>query len=257
MAKIVPITPQTHGQRSWRRPPHFGFSAREAFIFLSIGELPQAALRYPICFVRYGESLRVVALVGLEPGSNLCLTPEGGWLESYLPILMRTYPFALMPTESGERVLCVDDDCGLVQPGMGAQPFYNSEGGLDTPVAELMRLLVRFEQEKVVGEQITSLLDKLGLVVPWDLSIPAPGGGIRKVEGLFTIDEEKMNALSDEDFISLRRAGGLSLAYCQMLSTQNIVTLVQRAQARRAAAAAAPAPVVAPPMELDFSSFGR
>lgn len=241
--------------RSWRRPPHQGFAAREAFIFLGLSELPQASMRFPLCLIRYGETLRIVALVGLEPGSNLFIGPDGLWLDSYAPVMMRTYPFALMPTESGDRVLCVDEDCGLIQPGMGAQPFYNADGGLDTAVADIMRMLVRFEQEKVAADQLTGLLEKLGLVIPWDLSIPAPGGGIRKVEGLLTLDEEKLHALSDEDFIALRRAGGLSLAYCQMLSTQNIMNLVQRDQARRAAAT--PAPVVAPPMELDFSSFGR
>jgi hypothetical protein len=45
------------------------------------------------------------------------------------------------------------------------------------------------------------------------------------VEGLFSIDEAGLNKLDDEDFLTLRKAGGLALAYAQLLSMGQLAVL--------------------------------
>jgi hypothetical protein len=54
----------------------------------------------------------------------------------------------------------------------------------------------------------------------------------KPVTGLFRIDEARLNALDDEGFLKLRKAGGLSIAYAQLLSMNNIQMLAQLAEAR-------------------------
>ena len=47
------------------------------------------------------------------------------------------------------------------------------------------------------------------------------------VSGLFRIDEAALKKLDDEDFLSLRKVGGLTIAYGQLFS-MNQVALLER-----------------------------
>jgi hypothetical protein len=48
-------------------------------------------------------------------------------------------------------------------------------------------------------------------------------GRATPVPGFFRVDETAINSLSDEAFLKLRRAGGLALAYLQLLSMNQMV----------------------------------
>ena len=54
--------------------------------------------------------------------------------------------------------------------------------------------------------------------------------GGQKVEGLFRIDEAALNGLDADALIEVRNAGGLTMAYCQLLSMQHMSILGTLAQ---------------------------
>ena len=62
------------------------------------------------------------------------------------------------------------------------------------------------------------------MIKPWNLTI-REGENERKIEGLYCIDEVKMKELSGNDLVELRDAGGLTVAYGQLLSMLNVNTL--------------------------------
>ena len=52
------------------------------------------------------------------------------------------------------------------------------------------------------------------------------------VEGLFCVDEAALNKLDDEDFLAARKAGGLALAYAQLLSMNQLAVLERLGELR-------------------------
>jgi hypothetical protein len=62
------------------------------------------------------------------------------------------------------------------------------------------------------------------LFQPWPLTVRTAEGE-RQIEGLHRIDEARLNALDAQALHRVHAAGGLVVAYCQLLSMGNIQTL--------------------------------
>ncbi len=250
MATITAVSKSVHQRMSWRVPQHLGFASREVVLVLGSAEVARALLHLPIAFLRQDGALSMVALVGVNQGENLMISSDGRWLAAYVPFQLKSYPFVLAPAPNGELVLCIVEANGNVVDGPGGHPFFDNEGQLDPLVKKTMDALVSFEREKAFCSNCAAQLEAAGVLKPWDLTMPTYQGP-RKIEGLYQVDESGLSALDDSAFLGLRKTGALTLAYCQMLSMQNITFLAQRAQIAPPAA-----PVAAPPMELDFSRLG-
>lgn len=67
-------------------------------------------------------------------------------------------------------------------------------------------------------------LQNAGVLEPWEIKVKK-GDGIQSVEGLYRVNEGKLNKLPAEEFMLLRDSGALVLAYCQLLSIRNNQTL--------------------------------
>jgi hypothetical protein len=92
------------------------------------------------------------------------------------------------------------------------------------------------------------------LVKPWPVKLKTESGETM-VEGLHCIDETALNALPPDALLELRNTGALALAYCQLLSMQNLQLLGQFAQ--RSAAMAVVQPLPTPPENsLNFQLSG-
>ena len=251
MPSYVAINPVEHKGKSWRGPSNFLFSTDRSVLFPGLNELTRLALIVTLAFIREGERVRMVAVLGLEPNTNLYLTPEGAWALPYVPAALQAYPFALGPAPSGDLILCVDQGSGLVYDNTNAHPFFSFDGVLDPAVKKLMDLLVLYEQQRINCDLLSKQLCAAGVLMPWNITLSTPLGE-RVVEGLYTIDEAKFLGLESEAFLALRASGALTMAYCQMLSTHHMDGLIQKAAAR----AKLEATNIGAPMELDFSRLG-
>ncbi len=72
-------------------------------------------------------------------------------------------------------------------------------------------------------ETVNALADA-GLIMPWKINLKQ-GEKVVPVESLFCIDEAALNKLDDEDFLAVRKGGGLALAYAQLLSMKQFALL--------------------------------
>lgn len=250
MATLTAISTNVHSQKSWRPPQSIGFARGEVVLALGSSEIPRATPHLPMGFLRQEDRLEMVALVGFIAGQSLMISPEGRWLADYVPFQLKSYPFALAPAPNGEMALCIIEADGNVVNGSVGHPFFDGAGQLDAVVKQMMDALVLFEKEKTVSRNWAAQLEAVGVLKPWDLNVQTYLG-VRQVEGLWQIDESALNALDDAAFLELRKTGALTIAYCQMLSTQNISRLVKLAQTPPFTPSLAP-----PAMELDFSRIG-
>ena len=261
MSTMMPITRERHEAKRWLRPTNYGFSSRDTVVPLVLSELPRAALAMPIGFVSHEEQYLPVALVGLAPGQNLFVSSDSLWLSHFVPSAYKLYPFALLPASEGGEVLCINEGSGLVTDGPEGELFLREDGEPSKIVADIFASLQEISAYRLATRSVCALLKAHELIQPWPIGDKTQSEG-HFVDGLFCINEEALDALSDEAFLELRAARALTVAFCQLLSMQHLPGLKQMAEARAAVAMPTGTPSTKAGLEvldhdrpLDFGRF--
>lgn len=265
MPKFQAVAKGTHQNLRWKRYTSYTFVAQDTLAPLVAQELVRAALHLPIALVArdaQGTQFAPMAVLGVLPGHNLFVAPDGRWLGGYTPAAYRSHPFALAATPDGQQVLAVDADSGLItdSPNSG-EPFYDSEGKPTQAVQEIVGFLTQVQANRAQTERICAALAQHQLIQPWPVTIQTPAGE-RTLSGLHRIDEAAFNALPADALKALQHIGALPLVYCQLLSMQHLPQLAQLAQAhaqhqaKAQAKAAQPLPTT-PQGDLDLSFLSQ
>ena len=226
MPQFTSLSQTDHGAKRWARYSSYDHARGDAVAPVTLQELTKASKSLPLCFIGAGEGYTLSVLQGLMPGQNLCVAPNGQWLTDYTPARYRAYPFALGQTEDGQQVLCADMESGLI--GDEGEAIFDPSGPTEA-VQSVMSFLMASHTDRAATARVVDVLAAHGLIGPWTLTVKTDEGE-RPVEGIYSIDEKALNALSAEDLVAVRDAGGLAVAYCQLLSMRNLATLQQLIQ---------------------------
>lgn len=249
--QITPISFERHSGKTFRRFSSYDFAAKETVAPLVGAELGKATLSFPIAFLREDTRAIPVAVLGVEPGNNLFVGPDGRWAGPYIPAAFRSYPFVLAQTQDQKQILCINEASGLVTDDSSGEPFFGPEKKPSEPVEKILDFLTKLHENRLATERACEVIFKLALLEPW--TIQAPGAnGPRAVSGLWRVSEARLNDLEDHAFLELRRTGGLALSYAQLMSMGHLSSLERLAVLRNEARKQASVPV---PANLD-SIFG-
>ena len=234
MSKYIAVNSAEFANKRWLRPSDYRFAAGDALCPLVPQELPSAALALPIAFVQSEGAFAPVAVLGLKPGENLCVSPEGQWVAGYVPALFRGYPFRIAATATSEEVLCFDQESGLLTENEEVgEAFFDTPEQPGKVLTELINFFRQLALNQRVGTRACAALAEHGLLVPWAITLQTPAGE-KAVQGLWRVDETRLNALEAPVLKAVQEAGGLVLAYTHMLSIPHLQGLGQRAvQARQ------------------------
>ncbi len=232
MPNYVPVSRERHADQSWTKFSSYAFAAQTAVAPLVAAELPKAMMAMPLGFIRVDGAVMPAAILSLEPNRNLYVSVQGQWMGAYVPSAFRSYPFRLLSAQNSQMVLCVDEDSGLVGEGPQGEAIFGADGELSGEAKQVVDFLTQVEGNRQATARAAAALDAKGVIKPWELKVKTDQGE-RPVEGLFKVDEASLNALPLDDFGELRSAGALVLAYCQMLSMQNVAVLGKLAQAHQ------------------------
>ena len=233
------ISTERHASKRWQRISSYAFAAHEAIVPLTAGELPRALLSLPIAFVEQNETFFPVAVLGLATGKNLFAAPDGHWAGKYIPAILRSYPFCLASRDDGQQVLCIDEDSGLLGDGSEGEPFFDDEGKPSSAIQGVLNFLTQIEKSRQITVRACTVLKKHHLIKAWPITVKT-GAGDQPVGGLFQIDEAILNQLPAEALHEVAKAGALVIAYCQLLSMQQLPVLGELAEAHASAAARIP-----------------
>lgn len=264
MVSIQPISRDRHATKFWQRFTSYEFARGEAIAPLVGAEVASAMQTCPIGFVQDGEQFFPVAVLALQAGRNLFIAPDGKWIGGYIPAMLRGYPFRIGQTESGEQLLCIDEDSGLITDGPEGEAFFDDNGELSDDIKKILDFLGQTHQNRGATLKVCSLLSEHDLIVPWDITVRTAEGD-KPLGGLFRVDENALNALETEPFDVIRRAGALPLIYSQLLSMQHMTLLgkLADAHANRAALMSKATPKVPELTQsmtdsetIDWSRFG-
>ena len=62
--------------------------------------------------------------------------------------------------------------------------------------------------------------------MPWEINVPRSEGETIQISDKYRIDEDKLNALEDRQWIDLKEAGALTIIYGQLFSQGSLNKLV-------------------------------
>jgi len=257
MPHYFPITRERHSQKYWLRPSSYAFAATSSVVQLVGAELPKLATVMPIAFVEQPSGFVPAAVLGLQPGKNLFVAPDGRWIGSYIPVAFRSHPFRLTEAEAGQQALCIDEESGLLSDGPTGERFFTEAGEASQATLDVLSFLTQSERNRLVTAAACAVMQKHKLFCPWPITLKA-GDAERALRGLFQVDEVALNQLSAEALFEVRQAGALPMAYCQLLAMQHLPLLGRLSDAHgKAAKQAGALPTQAAVSGLDDALFTR
>lgn len=237
--KVVGLHKEKHAKTKISSVRPFSHIAQEHMLPVVVHEFVVAGAEFPVVFVKdqQTERFQPVVLLGLASQQNLMLVDDK-WQAMYVPRVVRNYPLVLVQEapESDRLMVAIDEASERVNEAEGF-PLFNDDG------SESEFLTVRKQQmgEYVDYAQMTQVfmekLKSLGLLKEQVLTVTI-NEEKRNINGIHMVDDQKLNELSDETFLELRKLGYLTAIYAHLMSLQHTQELVQKLAEREEAAKA-------------------
>ncbi len=193
---------------------------------------------YPIFFAKDGESGQFypLGLFGFQRDENLFLSGKS-WDASYLPLMVERNPFLIgfqksADDESAEKtpVVSINMDSPRLSETEG-EALFNGNGEpseyLQRAMQNLQTMHSGHEQNKVF---IAALLEN-DLLEAFNLDITLKDGSNNRLEGFYTINEEKLASLQPEILGQLHQQGFLQAIYMVVASFSRVTDLIAKKNA--------------------------
>ncbi|QEW06788.1 SapC family protein [Nitrincola iocasae] len=229
--KLVPLNKEQHQPLRIQPINGFQFAADVHVAAVMVHEFARASAIYPIVFLEdpAQDKFYPVALLGLEQNENLFVTEEGRWQASYIPAVIRRYPFALARLGEDEMfTVCIDEGAELISTHEGKPLF--SESGEPAEVIEQVKLyLGELQQMEVITETFCRFLKSHNLFTPLNMQVRV-GNKVQNVTGCYVVNEQRFANLSDELFLQIRHQHYLAPIYAHLTSLSRTESLAMLKQ---------------------------
>lgn len=200
---------------------------------------------YPIFFQKNSENGKFVpvALLGLRQNENLFLT-ERGWGAHYIPASIKRRPFLIgiqparpdQDTHQPSRMVYVDMDSPRVSSTANSnavgEAVFLPHGGYSPYLESIVDVLEYIHYGTELNEKFADALLQHELLEVVTLEITLKNGSRNNLAGLYTINEEKLNALNGDAVTDLHSKGYLEFTYMILASHANVIKLISRLEAR-------------------------
>ena len=187
---------------------------------------------YPIFFHKDAatDKFHAVALFGFESHENLFLTPTG-WDAAYVPMAMEMKPFLIgfQGEAAGESqtVIHVDMDSPRLSDKDG-EPIFLPRGGNTPYLTRIAEILDAMHAGSGYNQDFMDTLERHELLEPFTLDIELNDGSKNRLVGFYTINEDKLYALTAEALGDLNDKGYLQPVYMAVASMSNVAALIAR-----------------------------
>ena len=235
--QVVPVNKERHANKKVKDISSFDFASKFHIAYVTMQEFARAASIFPIVFLedKDKDMFRPVALLGLNAGENLFVDGNGKWQASYVPAIIRRYPFALTPTGKNDNyVVCIDEGSSLVSDTDGAALF--DDKGEPTQVIEnVKRYLGELQQMDTLTNSFCKFLAEHNMFTPLNMRV-RDNDKVKNVSGCYVVNEERLNNLSDERFLEIKNKGYLAPLYAHLISLAQTERLVKLQDEKTASA---------------------
>lgn len=198
-----------------------------------MSEFSNMAVQYPLVITKNADTGQFVcaAMLGFEAGENL-FWRDGQWQGLYLPLQIRRQPFFVGNPEDnhqqavlGDYVVCFDSDSPAVSPDDG-QALFDIDGVETEYFQQAKSCLAQLLQGELANKNLLEQLESLDLLQVMQMEVTFANQQSTTLNGLYTIDAEKLAALSSEAIKNLHKAGLLQAIYTLIVSLGQIHHLI-------------------------------
>ena len=234
--KITVISRNIHSKYSFLpldiKLDNFGTLSNLTHCPIYLAELKYIALHFPIILTKgVNNTFDIKCLMSLLGDQNVYIDNKGSWTGLYLPTFLRCLPFVIGETEEEpiKKVICFNsgEDLNLINNSLkpGYIPFFDKNGDISKKLGEIMRLLESIKPNNIKTKLALKDLQEEDMLVEWPITMKFHDGE-KLIDGLFKINEKKLNKLSKDQLHRLYQSGALQIAYFQILSIENLKKIV-------------------------------
>lgn len=190
---------------------------------------------YPIFFRKNPETgeFNSFAMLGFQADENLFLDGEK-WSANYVPAAIAKGPFLIgfqnqeeLGKSAREPVINIDMDDARVSNADG-EKLFDEENNLTSYAQNIMNVLSGIHQGIEYSKQMFAMFLENDLIEPVTIDVQFNNGEKVKLQGCYTIHEEKVKALEGEALERMNKSGFLQAAYLVISSIGNVKTLISK-----------------------------
>lgn len=238
--KLVPVNKARHASKKIKQVEGFGFASQFHIASIMVHEFARASAIYPVVFLedKAKDEFRPVVLMGMDSGENLFVDANGKWSASYVPAIIRRYPFALASTgEEGQFTVCIDEGSDLVSETEGS-PLFDDKGEPAESLENVKRYLGELQQMDVFTRDFCKYFSEHNLFTPLNMRV-RQADQVKNINGCYVVNEERLNNLSNDRFVEMREKRYLPAVYAHLVSLAQIERLMMLKDERSKATASA------------------
>jgi hypothetical protein len=225
--QLVPVNKARHASKKIKQVEGFGFASKFHIASIMAHEFARASAIYPVVFLedKAKDEFRPVVLMGLEAGENLFVDQDNKWEASYVPAIIRRYPFALASTgEEGRFTVCIDEGSELVNDDEGVALF-KEDGEPAESLENVKRYLGELQQMDMFTRGFCKFFAEHNLFTPLNMRV-RQADQVKNINGCYVVNEERLNGLSNELFLQMREKQYLPAVYAHLVSLAQIERLM-------------------------------
>lgn len=214
---VVALNSYRHAGLRLRAGEGFAHASGLHMAALMQAEIVRAGALYPIVFVEDADNdtFRPMALLGLQAGENVFVDDEGRWHASYVPAVVRQYPFALARSNRPDRfTVCIDADSELFSHSEGVALF-DPDGQPTAALAEAQASLGDLWRLQLHTDAFARALAERNLFTPFTVHVRRADRAL-EVAGAYVVNEQRLQGLPDERLSELRQRGWLASVYAHL-----------------------------------------
>ena len=171
-----------------------------------------------------------MAMFGFQVGENLFLEGDS-WRATYVPLMIQRGPFLIgfqdgEPGLNTERSMVVSIDMDNPRVGEQGELLFQPFGGNSEYMEQIIQVLQLIDQGQAAIDAFHHAMVEHELVEPFTLDVRLNSGGSHRLEGFYTINEERLAGLEAEVLTDFSRRGILHGAYMVLASMSNIPRLI-------------------------------
>ncbi|MFK8049377.1 MAG: SapC family protein [Halioglobus sp.] len=221
MAELTVLSSAEHGSLKVVENCALEVARKQHVVNIRVAEVGMAVSSFPVFASKNPSSGRwaLTAVTSFVPESNLFVVNDR-WTATYLPTCMQTYPLFLMNSDEGENQYTVGIHAQSPDFSTEAgEALFDDQGKASLFLSRVTAMLEADINNDIQTYQFTDKLNELGLYKSINLLVHSSNGAsVQTIQGLYTIDEEKLQQLDATTLEDLNKRGYLAPMYAMLTS---------------------------------------
>ncbi len=231
---LVPLSSELHLHWGLESSSGFPFMRNSHSAPISAIEFFLLAKDYPIAFEKSTTGLSVIAILGLRKDENIYMDKDGSWAsDTYVPALVRAYPFSLSREATGPLSLYIDESFDKINKESKGEMLFDTTGATTEFQEQARVYLQNLQKHTEFTEQLCSAMYTLNILKPLETRFQTPSGDKSPIEEYWVIDREKLEDLPQQKLGELAKSGFLEPIYLHLNSLSNLATLIKRTRSTK------------------------